>query len=178
MSKLEDKYKVNYSLATLRDVALTAITNNDFIVYNSTTSKFENKKQPRFGNDFKEQLKSTPSGEIMTGNVFQPYDTILFDVTGPDTINKYRVSCDFVLNHNSAANDFRAQLVIDGVAVGEEMRLEVKDAGSDQRGHYNLKWYASNLSIAQHTVSLVIRPASKNRLTRVYQSITEIWRVS
>jgi hypothetical protein len=178
MTKIADKWKLNYSLATLRDALFASLANDDYIVYNSTNQKWENKKQPRFGRDFKEQTKSTPNGQSITGNQFVTYDTINFDVAGPDLVNKYRVSIDFVINHNAAGNDFRARLIIDNNQVGEEMRVEPKDPGADQRPHYNLKWFPTNLSVGSHEARLEVRPASQNRITSVYQSITEIWRVS
>lgn len=178
MSQVESKYLLDYSLATLRDVLIAGVVDGDYIVFDSVSGRFVNRKPPRFGTDFFEKTVSTPAGQQFTGTTFNPYDNDTFAVSGPDTTNKYRISCQFICNHNSASNDFRARLLVDGQQVGEERRVEPKDAGADQRPDYEFKWYLNDLSIGNHTYAVEFRPATGSRITRVYQSITEIWRVN
>jgi len=91
--------------------------------------------------------------------------------------NKFRLSCAFLWGHDSAANDIRARISIDGSPF-EEMRVEPKDQGGDQRIPSTLTSYTSNLSIGSHTLELEYRPGTSSRTSSMYQSTLEVWRVS
>lgn len=175
MTKLADKWKQNYSLSSLRDVAFTAITNDDYIVYNSASQKFENKKQPRFGRDF--SVEKVTGLQNFTGGSFQTYATLNFAVSGPDTVNKFRMNCSFSWGHNSASNDARFRVLVDGVPLPEELRIEPKDPGTDQRIPAEILDYLDNLSIGNHSIALQARPATASRITRIYKAVIEVWRV-
>lgn len=176
MSKLEEKFLELYSFATLRDVVIASLANDDYIVYNSTTQRFENKKQPRHGRDF--AVEKVTGQQDFTGAQFQTYATLNFTVSGPDTVNKFRMNCDFTWGHNSASNDARFRILVDGVPLPEELRIEPKDPGTDQRIPGNILDYLDNLSIGNHSIAFQARPASAARITRVYKAIIEVWRVS
>lgn len=176
MSKLESKYLDKYSLDTLRDVAIASLANDDYIVYNSVSGKFENKKQPRFGNDF--AVEKRVGQQDFTGAAFQTYAILNFTVSGPDTVNKFRMNCDFVWGHNSASNDARFRVLVDGVPIPEEIQIEAKDPNPDQRIPDNILDYLDNLSIGNHSIALQVRPSSAARITSVYKAIIEVWRVS
>lgn len=176
MTKLADKWKLNYSLESLRDALFASLSNDDFVVYNSVNQKWENKKQPRFGRDF--SVEKVTGLQEFTGNQFQTYATLNFVVNGPDTVNKFRMNVDFDWGHNSAANDARFRVLVDGSPISEELRIEPKDPGADQRIPGNILDYLDNLSIGNHSIALQARPASANRITRIYKAIIEVWRVS
>lgn len=117
------------------------------------------------------------ANETTTGNSWAVYDALDFTVTD-SAVNEFRVSVDFFWGHNSAANDIRVQFLLDGNLIGNEMRVEPKDAGSDQRYQNNILDYLTNLSLGVHTLTLRYRPATNNKLSRMYYSIIEAWRVA
>lgn len=127
-----------------------------------------------FGRDAKSQIKD--ADETTTGSSFDEYDSMSFAVTDSAT-NKFRCNVNFVWGHNSAANDIRVRLMVDGTQQGEEFFMEPADAGTNQRLHGNILRYISNLSIGNHTLSLEYRPATSSRVSRMYQSTLEVWRV-
>lgn len=128
-----------------------------------------------WGKDFGQASKAVD--ETTTGNSFSVYDTLDFTVSENTGSNKYRINCNFAWGHNSAANDIRVQVLLDGVLL-KELRMEPKDAGTDQRIFSDILNYAENLSQGSHTITLQYRPASQNRVSRMYNSEIEVWRVS
>lgn len=176
MSKLEEKFLEQYSLATLRDVALTAIVNNDFIVWDSSISKFKNIKQPRFGTDFAEITSDAVQG--FTGVAWQTYSTLNFNVTGPDTLNKFRFNLNFLWRHSTIANGARFRLLVDAVQIGAVIQIEPQDSGADQRIDGTLLRYVSNLSIGAHTALFQVQPVNSLQTTTVHQATLETWRVT
>jgi hypothetical protein len=128
-----------------------------------------------YGCDFNNDI--TQGLVTITGSSFQTYSTLNFNVSDALGVNKYRLNIDFLWGHNSASNDVIFRLYLDGVYTGEELRIEPKDAGTDQRYQNNILWYVENLSQGSHVLELRARPASASRQTRIYQSITEVIRV-
>jgi hypothetical protein len=126
-----------------------------------------------FGKDAKSQIKF--ASETTTGNAFDEYDSMTFAVTN-SAVNKFRCNIDFYWGHDATSNDIRVRLMVDGAQQGEEMRIEPKDAGTDQRIQNNLLRYVENLSIGNHTLSLEYRPANASRTSRMYYSTIEVWR--
>ena len=129
---------------------------------------------PPFGKDFSRQIKD--ADETVTGTTFTEYDSLTFAVTESAT-NTFRCNIDFYWGHNSGSNDIRARLMVDGAQQGEELRIEPKDAGVDQRIQNNLLRYVDNLSIGNHTLSIEYRPSVGSRISRMYYSTIEVWRV-
>lgn len=134
-----------------------------------------NNKSGTFGIDSAHQVKRTPAGQEFTGNQFQQYDIMTFAVS--EATNTFRLNIDFIWRHNAASNDIRAQLWLDGSQYGEELRIEPKDAGGDQRNQNAILDYVDNLSVGNHTLELRIRPASGNRVSELFKSVIETWRV-
>jgi len=128
-----------------------------------------------FGKDFDASLKT--ADETTTGSSFTVYSSLTFDVTAESTPNIYRINANFVWGHNSASNDIRVQLLLDGVQVGEELRQEPKDAGADQRYYSNILGPGLNLTAGSHTIDLQYRPATASRVSRMFQASLEVWRV-
>jgi len=126
-----------------------------------------------FGRDFTSKTKI--ASESTTGSTPSEYDSLTFTVSDTAT-NKFRINADFQWGHNAAGNDIRVFLLIDG-AVVTELRIEPKDAGTDQRFQNNILEYSENLSIGTHTASIEYRPASSGRVSYMYRSIIEAWRV-
>lgn len=112
----------------------------------------------------------------ISGGSFVPYSLLNFDVSDTSGINEYRLNIDFLWGHNSASNDARFRMYLDGSQVGEELRIEPKDAGTDQRFQNNILFFANNLSQGSHTLELRARPSSGNRQTRLYRAYSEVWR--
>lgn len=175
MSKVEEKFLEQYSFSTLRDVALSSIQNNDFIIYDSTLGKFKNIKQPRFGNDFNEITRDVV--QSFTGTAWQSYSTLNFSVTGPDFLNKYRFFLNFLWRHSSIANGAQFRIVLDGVQLGSVLQIEPQDKGADQRIDGALLRYSSNLSIGSHSLQFQVKPFNSNQTTTIHQSVMEVWRV-
>jgi len=117
------------------------------------------------------------ANETTTGSTPVEYSSLSFTVTDSAT-NEFRVSADFMWGHDSAANDIRVGLFLDGVLIGKEMRIEPKDPGTDQRIQNNILDYVTNLSIGSHTLSLRYLPATSSRVSRMYYAIIEAWRVA
>lgn len=176
MSKLEEKFLEQYSFSTLRDVALTAMAENDFIIWDSSISKFKNIKQPRFGTDFAEITRDAV--QDFTGAAWQTYVTLNFSVTGPDILNKFRFNTNFLWRHDSISNGARFRLLVDAVQIGDVIQIEPKDSGVDQRIDGTLLRYVSDLSIGAHTALVQVQPANSSRITTVHQATLETWRVS
>lgn len=117
------------------------------------------------------------ANETTTGNSWAVYDTLDFTVTD-SAVNEFRVNVDFFWGHSNVSNDIRVQFLLDGNLIGNEMRVEPKDAGSDQRYQNNILDYLTNLSLGDHTLTLRYRPATNNRISRLYYSIIEAWRIA
>lgn len=124
---------------------------------------------------------STEFNDSTTGSAFKIYDQINFNVTDLDEVNKYRMNTSFSYGHNSASNDIRVQLVLDLGTPNEfifpEIREEAKDAGADQRYGRSILGYSQNLTEGSHTLTLQYRPATASRVSRMYNSVLEVWRV-
>lgn len=128
-----------------------------------------------YGKNFTLVRKNTT--ETFSGGQFQTYETLAVNISETDPVNRYRFNAFFRWSHNSASNDIRFRLVVDGSAVSEELRIEPKDANGDQRFQNNMLHYLDNLSAGNHTIDLQVRPASANRVSTVYSCILEFWRV-
>lgn len=175
MSKLDNKFLQNYSIDTLRDVEISGLVNGDYLIYDSVDQKFKNQKPPRFGIDFIEESKVNT--ETTTGASFVTYSVLNFSVSLDDANNKYRLNADFLWSHNSASNDIRVRVLLDGNPV-KEIRIEPKDAGADQRFQNNILYYANDLTVGNHSFALQYRPATASRISSMYESVIECWRVN
>lgn len=127
-----------------------------------------------FGKDFAES--TAEFNDSTTGGSFKIFDIFNFNVSDTSGVNKYRVESNFFWGHNSASNDIRVQLLVDGNLV-YEMRKEPKDPGGDQRIDGLIKGYVQNLSQGSHSITLQYRPATASRVSSMYRSCTEVWRV-
>lgn len=165
----------DYSIDTLRDVEIASLSNDQVLTYDSNLELWENKSPSRYGEDFNSIIKD--STETTSGNQFSNYSTLNFNVSRNEA-NRYRLNAEFFWSHNSASNDIRIRVLLDGNQVAQELRIEPKDSGSDQRIQNNILFYAQNLSIGNHTFQLQYRPASSSRVSRMHYSTLECWRVS
>lgn len=127
-----------------------------------------------YGKDFAETTRE--DSQTVSGSTFVSRDTLNFTARG-NGVNKYRVAANWTYSHDSASNDVRFQIFIDGSRVGPEVREEPKDRGGDQRFARSIVWYESNLSNGAHTFELRFRPATASRDTTVHYSNLEAWRV-
>lgn len=135
----------------------------------------ESQANRHFGKDFAQ--KSKVGGEQTSGFQFSTYDTLTFNVSDLSGVNKYRFGFNYFYGHNSATNDIRIEHRLDGLVIEEELRVEPKDTGTDQRIPGVFVAYASNLSPGTHSISIAYRPASASRTSRMFRSNLEIWRV-
>lgn len=126
-----------------------------------------------FGRDADENV--VINNDTTTGNAWKDYATMIFNVSDTSGINKYRINNDFLWGHNSASNDIRVRVELDGNVI-KEIRIEPKDQGTDQRIQNNLLIYAEDLAQGSHTVILSYRPASSSRVSRMYRCEQEVWR--
>jgi len=171
MSKIDNKYLLNYSTQTLRDVDLAGLAVDDYLVFDG--SNFVNKQVNKYGTDF--SFKERVGLESFSGGTFQIYDSLTFNVS-EDGNNSYRFNADFLWGHDSASSDIRIAIRIDGGANIKELRIEPKDSSTDQRFQNNILKYFVNLSQGLHVVDLLVRPSSNSRTSRMYESILEIQR--
>lgn len=128
-----------------------------------------------FGKDYDDDLLEL--NDSTSGGTFKIYTAKDFNVSDDSGSNNYRVKCKFNWGHNSASNDIRVQLLVDGV-LQEEIRVEPKDAGSDQRIPDEVIASVANLSQGNHTIIMQYRPASASRVSRMYRAYTEVWRTT
>lgn len=127
-----------------------------------------------FGKDFASKVKEV--SESTSGGAFDEYDLLNFNVNESSGTNKYRVAANFFYGHNSASNDIRVRILLDNTVL-YEVTIEPKDTGTDQRYPAVIVDYPENLANGSHTLSLEYRPASANRVSRMYRSVLEVWRV-
>lgn len=127
-----------------------------------------------YGKDFIELTKE--ASETTTGGSFTTYSTLTFNVSDSSGSNKYRLNASFNWGHNAASNDIRIRTRIDGTNI-DELRIEPKDAGTDQRFQNNIVSYEVNLSQGNHVFDIQYRPATASRVSRMYRSVLEVWRV-
>ena len=111
----------------------------------------------------------------VTGSTFTNYTTLNFNVADLSGTNEYRIQATYQWSHNSASNDARFQLFVNGVSVTEH-RAEPKDAGADQRYSATFLHYATNLATGANTVEIRFRPATSSRITRMHRATIEVWR--
>lgn len=126
-----------------------------------------------FGLDKDEKVKEV--SESTSGSSFTTYDSITFAVTETTGTNTYRLNADCLWGHDSASNDIRIRVQLDGVTE-KEIQIEPKDTGTDQRIQNNLLIYANNLSLGNHTFALQYRPQTASRVSYMYSSVLEVWR--
>lgn len=126
-----------------------------------------------FGKDF--SVAEKEASESTTGNSFDTYSSLTFNVS--EASNKFRLNSDFYWGHNAASNDIRVRVQLDGTTLGSEIRIEPKDTGTDQRIQNNILRYVDNLSVGSHTLDLQYKPSSNSKVSRMYSSTIESWRV-
>lgn len=129
-----------------------------------------------FGKDF---IKSQATYTFnVSGNSFQTFLFMNLVVSAETNTNSYRLNADFLWKHDSAANDVRVRMLFNGSQLGQEMRVEPKDVGSDQRVQNNILRYAENLPPGTYRVEIQLRPASSSRVSTMFDATFEAWRVS
>ena len=126
-----------------------------------------------FGKDYDDDLVEI--SDSTSGGTFKVYTAKNFNVSDTSGTNKYRVKCKFNWGHNSASNDIRVQLLVNGV-LQEEIRVEPKDPGADQMIPSEVITSVSNLSQGTNTIIMQYRPASAARVSRMFRAYTEVWR--
>lgn len=134
----------------------------------------ESQANRHYGKDYQDE--ETIFNDSTTGGAFKIFQIFNFNVSDDSGSNKYRVQSNFFWGHNSASNDIRVQLLVDGTLI-YEMRKEPKDPGSDQRIDGLIAGAIGNLSQGTHSVTLQYRPATASRVSRMYRAYSEIWRV-
>ena len=159
----------------LFDVSSLTSDSPDLTGLTETQETVEALANRHFGKDFAQETRT--DSQAVTGSTFTVRDTVNFTATGGGT-NTYRVHAYWTYAHNSASNDARFQIFVDGGQVGQEVREEPKDAGSDQRFGRTAVFYVSNLSDGAHTFDLRFRPSTASRVTTVQYSVLEVWRVA
>lgn len=126
-------------------------------------------KSGNYGQDYARKTRTTAGGTNISGGSFQEYDSLTFTVTDNEP-NEFHVLCDFIWGHNSASNDIRGRLLLDGSQVGLEYRVEPKDPNTDQRKRGRIEFDVTNLSQGTHTLSIEFRPSSASRVSRLYET--------
>lgn len=176
MSKAIKKFFKDFAFWNLDDVSTSSLANDDYLVYNSTIQKYENKKQPRYGRDFKRKSRVSVAGVPFTGSTFQTFDTLTFDVSGPDLVNEFRLNADFTWGHDATTNSALFRILLDGNVLGEVLEIEPKDANGKLQN--NILEYINDLSIGSHTLEIQARPDVPSRITTLYRSHLEVWRTA
>lgn len=130
-----------------------------------------------FGLDHFEDQKNVT--ETTTSTIFQTYLSVNYN--GLTSGAKYRVAVRWVWGYGSGSNDYRGRLLINSSQVGEELRMEPKDAGNDQRIHSNMWFYLevpSDLNTSANTIEYQYASSSNGNQARTYACYFEFWRIS
>ena len=156
----------------LLDVDITTPANGDLLIYNSSTSKWENI-----------QTDATVHGCSMTHDERMEYDTNSTSdykdyleiepsacVTGKD----YRIGVTACWNMSNASRNIQMQLEVDGNQIGL-LELETKDTGADIR-NWTSSFFYFPASAASHTLTLSYRPENSSDTARMYYAGLEWWR--
>ena len=115
------------------------------------------------------------TNDSTSGSSWKTYANVTLTVTDSSEDNTYRINADFLWGHDSASNDIRVRLRIDGNSE-KEILIEPKDAGNDQRIQNNILLYLTNLSEGGHTIRLQYKPKNSNRVSKMYRAEIEAWR--
>jgi hypothetical protein len=174
VTKLSQKYLIDYSIDTLRDSEVFNPSEGDLLRY--TDGEWKNVLEPAYGKDAVYAVEETPNTNISGGSFTEYLQATLVVPSGTPSVNRYRVCVDFLWGHNSASNDGRFRLDFNNGAKVKELRIEPKDQGTDQRIQNQIKFYVENLSSGSYQISFSARPASANRVTRLYEASIEAWR--
>ena len=164
------------SLNDLIDVTITNPSINDLLYYDGTN--WVNTPAPVFGTEF--QYAENLGVTTTTSTTF--LSKLLYTTTSLPA-GTYRVSISYGWNHNGTNNDFEAQLLEDGLVVGEIHKQEPKDSagtfsttGTSQR-YYTTKVYYRVLSAGTHTYDFQFRTDAAGTASSTWDVRLEIWRV-
>ena len=108
-------------------------------------------------------------------NVFEEFLSLTTSIL---PIGRYRIGWHAVYNYDNATRDPRMRIQLDGVNVTEETRMEVADAGSDQRIHVGGFVYGDLVSAATHTIDMDFARTNGGDTFTIFEGQIEIWRVS
>jgi len=133
---------------------------------------------------------TTQTVSAVFGSSFQTYSDTVIATSSSNTFSAaaeftttsvpagtYRVAVNFSFYHTDANNDARFRLMVDGAQVGDEVREEVQDTGTDQRYIRYIIGYVS-LSAATHLIELEFARSGGGGTVGCPQTHFEFWRVS
>lgn len=138
------------------------------------TSGFES----AFGQNFAFAKETNPA----TNNTSTPqtYVSRAYDIVSIDPSRIYRVMAKISCGYSTGTRDFRARLTLNGNEIAdEEVRVEQKDSGGDQRIPYVLgPFYLTGAEMiqAQGNFELQYYAQQNGDVARAYYGLIEFWR--
>lgn len=132
-----------------------------------------------FGNPFGKNFNKLKRDDTLTTSdtAFSTY--LNAQINNLDPAGTYRVAIHYIWGHASASNDFRARLLVNGVQKGQEMRVEPKDPGTDQRIHTSfIDYFDPNELQVNDTFEFQFASGTSGTQARMYSAILEFWRVA
>jgi hypothetical protein len=170
MSKLEQRYLQDYSFDTLRDADIVTPSERQILQYNATSSKWENKPKPVYGEDASDAFTEVSA---TNSNTLVLYQSLTFAVNSLTAVNKYRIACNVEYTCDKKNRLFVLELRLDGTTV-RDLGLVAEDDSSFYPAY--LIHYASNLSIGNHTIEVFFGTNSPSATAEMKNSTIEVWR--
>jgi len=177
---VESKLEGATSLDELSDVDVTSPVEGNFLVYNSSTSKFENSTPNAviFGCSFTEV--STTTQQTNGTTTFQNYLTL--NASACVVGGKYRIGAFIDASMSSTSDNFEARLQVqEGSGTPVTLGIfqeEFKEAGTDARHPRCGFFYYTVTSDANLTVTMDFRPENATETAFANAGSLEFWRVS
>jgi len=135
----------------------------EWITVSSTPDNFD---------DAEELTDATVSA---SANVFEEFLSL---ATATIPTGRYRIGWHAVYNYDSVQRDPRMRIQLDGANLVEETRMELADAGSDQRIHVAGFVYTTFGSETTHTIDMDFARTNSGDVFTIFEGRIEIWRVS
>ncbi len=141
---------------------------------NGITVGFESLYGSSFNSNLQEGLQSNNT------TTFQTYSTLNYTVEDIGGAANYEIEASIFWNYSSAANDYRGKIQVNGADFKEEMRVEPKDGGTDQRNWAKLTYPITGAQLASLSGDITWQFASSSggNTARTYYAYLTIKRVS
>lgn len=140
---------------------------------NGVTKTFETIYGSEYFSDEAETIATNNSTTLET------YLSVVFNNIEATPTAKYVIECNIKYNHSSTGTDYRGQILVNGSPYKEELRVEPKDSGADQRIPATFKFPITGdvLSTAGN-ISFAYRSSSSGNTARTYYCFLELIRVA
>lgn len=120
-------------------------------------------------------FKRKTTQQNSTSTAFAEYDSMIVNNNLASTI-KHEFICDFKWGYASGSQDIRVRIMLNGVQQGDEIRMEPKDPGTDQRrvGHF---FDELDIPPGNSTIAIEFASSQNGTQARMYSSKMRSMRV-